>query len=215
MSVLGVSVWEVSVQVGSLCLGGGLCPEGSLEGPCPGRSLSGGLCPWGLYLGISIWQSVQAVLCPVRSLFRRVSVQGVSVQRRLLSRGLCLWVSVQGSLSREGCCLGGLCPWGPYLGVSGSLSRQISVQSVSVQSGHCSEGSLSRKSLSMGSLSRGGCCLGGHWGGSLSGGSLFRGVSVWKETPSPLLCTEWQMLLKALPVKWKMSAHFHCMWLLT
>ena len=64
------------------------------------------------------------------SLSRKVSVQGVSVQGGLCSRGLCPagsgWASVQGSLSIEDLCLGGLCP------------VEVSVQRVSVQRGSLS-----------------------------------------------------------------------------
>ena len=99
-----------------------------------------------------------------------VLIQGVSVQ---------VGVSVLGGLCPEGLCLGvsvhGIPIWG-YL--SGSLSRQISVQSglcpgVPLSRGGCCRlGGVCLGVSIQGSLSRGGCCLGGLCLGVLCLGGL-------------------------------------------
>ena len=110
-----LSMWWVSVQVGSICPGGSLSGEVSVQvvGLCPGGgSLSrwwvsvqvGSICPGGEYLsrGVSVWGglcpgggslsrwwvSVQVgSICPGGSLSRGVSVQGISVRNTPSSRG--------------------------------------------------------------------------------------------------------------------------------
>ena len=87
-----------------------LCPVGSLSRGSLSRAC---LCPMGICLGCVSVQGVSVqkrVSVKGMSLSRSVSVLGVSVQGGLCLGCLCPWVSVQGSLSRACLCPGGLCP---------------------------------------------------------------------------------------------------------
>ena len=128
-----------------------VCPRGSL-GLCPG----GG--SWSLSRGVGVWG---------------VSVQGWSLSKGPLSRGLCLGWSLSGGVSVQGNCFcrRGVSAWG-------SLCRKRGL----CPGGSLSEGSLSRgvsvqigRSLCLGDSHSGVLCPGVSVWGSLSGGSLSRG----------------------------------------
>ena len=128
----------------------GLCPGGFLVSVQGEGSLSRGVCVWG------------------------VSVQGWSLSKGPLSRGLCLgWSLSGGGVSVQGSCF---CPRG--VSAWGSLCRERGL----CPGGSLSEGSLSRgvsvqigRGLCLGDSHSGVLCPGVSVWGSLSGGSLSRG----------------------------------------